>query len=204
MHWLSPCWFGVIRELNSISLLPKSIKSSDRSYVYRLLIGVYIILIITSLVSCIVLLIHTREMNSNLKILKEQRKAIEKYLEYNDDVLAAQNEINRLRGIVEKTMGNVPDWSSLLNDIDVFKTNNIHNHIVKGSYDESKSIVTINGSTNSQQSIKTYMDKINELDTVDDVELSYVRQSDPEDDSRLEFEIVVHLIQKNQYKIDNR
>jgi len=48
------------------------------------------------------------------------------------------------------------------------------------------------------------MDKIKELDTVDDVELSYVRQSDPEDDSRLEFEIVIYLIQENQYQIDDR
>ena len=204
MHWLSPCWFGVIRELNSISLLPKSIKSPDRSYVYRLLIIVFTILIIASLVSWVVLFINTRKMNSNLKILKEQRKSIEKYLEDNDDVLTAEKEINRLREAVEKAMGNVPEWSSLLDDINKYKTNGMHNRIVRGSYDETKAVVTINGSTNSQRSIKTYMDKIKELDTVDDVELSYVRQSDPEDDSRLEFEIVIYLIQENQYKIDDR
>ncbi|NLN42193.1 MAG: hypothetical protein GX160_09485 [Clostridiales bacterium] len=190
--------------MKSISLLPKSIKSPDRSYVYRLLIIVFTILIIASLVSWVVLFINTRKMNSNLKILKEQRKSIEKYLEDNDDVLTAEKEINRLREAVEKAMGNVPEWSSLLDDINKYKTNDMHNRIVRGSYDETKAVVTINGSTNSQRSIKTYMDKIKELDTVDDGELSYVRQSDPEDDSRLEFEIVIYLIQENQYKIDDR
>lgn len=90
--------------MNSISLLPKSIKSSNnnRSYVDRLLIIIAIILILALFTLYIVLFIHTRKINHKLRLLKEQRKAIEIFLEDKKDILTAKDEINRLQGIVEK------------------------------------------------------------------------------------------------------
>ncbi len=187
------------RKLNSISLLPKSIKSSNnnRSYVDRLLIIIAIILILALFTLYIVLFIHTRKINHKLRLLKEQRKAIEIFLEDKKDILTAKDEINRLQGIVEKAIGKVPDWSALFIDIDKCKTDDIHNRNVKGSFDDTEAVIIINGNTNSQQSIKTYMDRISELATVSDVELRYIRQIDMEDTTQLEFEIIIYIIQEN-------
>lgn len=165
---------------------------------------VAIILIIAIITVYTALVIHIKKTNNKLILLKEQRKAIEILLEDKDNIITTRDEINRLREIVEKAMGNVPDWSALLSDIEKCKTNNIHNRNVKGSFDDSNAVIIINGSTIRQQSIKTFMDNISELAAVGDVELSYIKQIDTTDATQLDFEITIYLIQENQFKIDTR
>jgi|CZCB01.1.fsa_nt_gi hypothetical protein len=191
------------KKMNDISLLPTSIKlSQKRFYIYRISIIVTISLIIIGIVSFAVMFIYTKVINNKLKQLISQRVATDAYVESKNNVLVTQYEIDSLVKIVDKVMGNVPEWSELLTEIDKCTTKDIKNHIVKGNYGGNVSQFKINGYTVSQQSLKIYMDEIGKIASVNEVKLSFIRQHDIENADQFEFEIVVYLKLDNHDKED--
>lgn len=191
--------------MNSISLLPPSIKSlNSKSYKDRLLLIFIIILIIAALISNVIMIIYIKTTNSELKDLREEREIIEAYIDANKDVISLQEEIIQLEGLMEKGMGKVPDWSQFLIELADCRPKGVINHIVKGKHEDPITTVTINGFTDSQQSLKNYMGGINTLTNVFEVKLNYLRQAISEDDMgenymKLEFEIWIYLNQESDY-----
>ena len=67
--------------------------------------------------------IYTKVINNKLKQLI--RVATDAYVESKNNVLVTQYEIDSLVKIVDKVMGNVPEWSELLTEIDKCTTKDI-------------------------------------------------------------------------------
>jgi len=141
-------------------------------------------------------------LNRTLDSLKSQVNIIENYIETNSEILMTQEERSQLEEIIEKAMGNVPDWSELLIEIDQCRPEGIIIHTVKGQYSESNAMVIINGVTNNQQNIKVYIDELNNLTRVNDTEFNFIRETNPQDTANMEFEILIYHRQENQDKLE--
>ena len=191
--------------MNSISLLPPSIKAQHiRLYRYKLYLIIATCLIIAMIAICGVLAINTVATNRRLQMIKTQGKTIESYIESNNDVFVTHNEINQLKSLIEKAMGEVPNWTGILVDIGEIRPKGIVTDIVKGNYDDSNTVITINGRADGQRSLVAYMENLDSLPNVEEVKCRFARQSIIDDTNFLEFEILVSMQQKHQYQLEDR
>ena len=203
MHWPSPCRFGVNKSVNTISLLPPRIKAQHNKF-YRRRFYLVIAFSVIALIIMVNAVLAVLTIGTNLKLdkLKNDRRAMESYIESTGGVLEAQMDVENLEKIIEKAMGKVPDWGNILIDTGKPRPNGIVIDVIKGSLNESQVIITINGRGYSQKDLGNYMAALENLHNITEVKCNYTRQSSLEDATSLEFEIVLYMDWEEPYKLN--
>lgn len=153
----------------------------------------------------IIVLLAMNTIGSNLRLekTKSQIYALETYIESNKDLLTVQDHVNHLKATIEKAMGKAPNWAEILIYTGEAKPNDIIIDIIKGTYNDSKTIITINGRAYSQESLVYYIKMLDDLEIIQDVKCNYARQSSADNDTSLEFEILIFPHEGQQFQLED-
>jgi len=162
--------------MNTVSILPPSIKEQRKR---KQEISKF--LYITSIISVVLLIFgifiykYRLSIENELSVIWTERQLVESKIEYKKTYVETMNKISELKKIVEKAMGDVPDWEKAINEISYVMPNDIYLVDIEASYTEEKFII-LHGYSSTQHTINNFIHLLNEIELIDNTELIYINK----------------------------
>jgi len=189
--------------LNTISLLPPRIKLEQKKMRrYRIYLSAFILLLVCAIVILPILGIYTIKINSRLYILRDRNKVIEAYIQENNHILSANENIKRLESLIEKGMGKTPDWAQYIIILGESKPNGVIIDSIKTDPEDTETVLVIDGRAQSQRGVTDYVERLGKSDALENIKCNLVRQTEPQGGYSSEFQFIAYIGEVEQFKLD--
>ncbi len=189
--------------MNTISLLPPRIKLEQKKMRrYRIYLSAFILLLVCAIVILPILGIYTIKINSRLYTLRDRNKVIEAYIQENNHILSANENIKRLESLIEKGMGKTPDWAQYLVILGVNRPNEVIIDSIKTNLEDTKITLIIDGRAQSQRGVTDYVERLGKSDALENIKCNFVKQTEPQGGYSAEFQLIAYIGQVEQFKLD--
>ncbi len=189
--------------MNTISLLPPRIKLEQKKMRrYRIYLSAFILLLVCAIVILPILGIYTIKINSRLYTLRDRNKVIEAYIQENNHILSANENIKRLESLIEKAMGKTPDWAQYLVILGVNRPNEVIIDSIKTNLEDTKITLIIDGRAQSQRGVTDYVERLGKSDALENIKCNFVKQTEPQGGYSAEFQLIAYIGQVEQFKLD--
>ncbi len=189
--------------MNTISLLPPRIKLEQKKMRrYRIYLSAFILLLVCAIVILPILGIYTIKINSRLYTLRDRNKVIEAYIQENNHILSANENIKRLESLIEKGMGKTPDWAQYLVILGVNRPNEVIIDSIKTNLEDTKITLIIDGRAQSQRGVTDYVERLGKSDALENIKCNFVKQTEPQGGYSSEFQFIAYIGEVEQFKLD--
>ena len=189
--------------MNTISLLPPRIKLEQKKMRrYRIYLSAFILLLVCAIVILPILGIYTIKINSRLYILRDRNKVIEAYIQENNHILSANENIKRLESLIEKGMGKTPDWAQYIIILGESKPNGVIIDSIKTDPEDTETVLVIDGRAQSQRGVTDYVERLGKSDALENIKCNFVKQTEPQGGYSSEFQFIAYIGEVEQFKLD--
>jgi len=189
--------------LNTISLLPPRIKLEQKKMRrYRIYLSAFILLLVCAIVILPILGIYTIKINSRLYTLRDRNKVIEAYIQENNHILSANENIKRLESLIEKGMGKTLDWAQYIIILGESKPNGVIIDSIKTDPEDTETVLVIDGRAQSQRAVTDYVEWLGKSDALRSIKCNLVRQTEPQGGYSSEFQFIAYIGEVEQFKLD--
>lgn len=189
--------------MNTISLLPPRIKLEQKKMRrYRIYLSAFILLLVCAIVILPILGIYTIKINSRLYTLRDRNKVIEAYIQENNHILSANENIKRLESLIEKGMGKTPDWAQYIIILGESKPNGVIIDSIKTDPEDTETVLVIDGRAQSQRAVTDYVEWLGKSDALRSIKCNFVKQTEPQGGYSSEFQFIAYIGEVEQFKLD--
>lgn len=176
--------------INTISILPESIKKQRRIRREIVLILSIAVLISVILIICgIVALKYRLFIEDDLAFVSRKKEAVETAIQNNEKNIEVVRTLSNLREIIEREIGSVPDWENVLNQI----PNELYIEEMEAGFEE-ESFIVIRGYSTSQYAVSHFADLLDNIESVSDNDIVYINKLPVEDGNFVQFEIKIYVL----------
>ena len=189
--------------MNTISLLPPRIKLEQKKMRrYRIYLSAFILLLVCAIVILPILGIYTIKINSRLYTLRDRNKVIEAYIQENNHILSANENIKRLESLIEKGMGKTRDWAQYIIILGESKPNGVIIDSIKTDPEDTETVLVIDGRAQSQRAVTDYVEWLGKSDALRSIKCNFVKQTEPQGGYSSEFQFIAYIGEVEQFKLD--
>jgi Tfp pilus assembly protein PilN len=146
--------------------------------------------------------IYTIKINSRLYTLRDRNKVIEAYIQENNHILSANENIKRLESLIEKGMGKTPDWAQYIIILGESKPNGVIIDSIKTDPEDTETVLVIDGRAQSQRAVTDYVEWLGKSDALRSIKCNFVKQTEPQGGYSSEFQFIAYIGEVEQFKLD--
>ncbi|UMZ73514.1 PilN domain-containing protein [Natranaerofaba carboxydovora] len=196
--------------METISLLPPEIKEKNqRRQQVILLAFVSSLMLILFAIVYTGLIIYTGSVDTQIDEITEERKEVQRQIESLEPYRQINNLIINYDDTIESSVGDMPNWGYLMNDISQNISNELwffYFYMVDGEYnndnddnggsENKKGELNINGYALRHEDVANWLDELEQNKQLTEVELEYIIESTDDRDDRevVEFYITARVI----------
>lgn len=176
--------------MKNISLLPPEIrqeKKKRQNYRYYILSGLAVAGIFMFILGT--LLTMTASVHSHINSLETQRRAVERQMSELEQYAEMQERAQEAENILRRAMGDIPDWDRLLKEMSISIPGDIWLSDLNAAFAEGSGEIIIRGWTYRHDAVTVWLQKIENIEGLNDVNCRYSEESTLDGKPVVQFEI---------------